>query len=71
MIQAEFLKKYHYFRSESEEIAREEAKRANEIGIENDEAVAVHFGRLGWGLMLRSAAEYAIKIGIIDDQVLK
>lgn len=66
----EFQKEYHEYITKDGNEAREEAKRVNDIGIEGDEAVAICFGDFGWGLMLRSAAEYALKLGIIPEQVL-
>lgn len=42
--------------------------KRNMEGIDDDSAVAVELGRLGWCLMLKSAAEFAEKNRIIPRQ---
>lgn len=68
MTQREFQKKYHYYQTMSKDEAKAEAQKANERGIDNDYAVAVKLGHLGWCLMLGSAAEFAEESGIIPPQ---
>ncbi len=62
MTQDEFLKRYHSYRVLCEEQARREAAGANEEGIDVDRAVAVHFPKLGWRLMLRGAVVFMHEI---------
>jgi len=66
--QKEFQRKYHYYKTMSEEEAKAEADKVNKEGIENDKAVAINFGDLGWALMLESAAKFAEESGIIPPQ---
>lgn len=65
MTQDEFQHKYHYYQTDSEEEAKAEADRVNEEGIDDNVAVAVNLGDLGWCLMLKTAADRAYEIGII------
>lgn len=65
MTKDDFQKKYHYYKTNSEEEANHEATKVNEEGIEGDKAVAVKFGNLGWALMLETAAKFIKEIGII------
>ena len=58
MNKAEFIARYHDYHTTSEYAAKTEAILVNEEGIEDDEAIAVRFGSLGLGLMLRSAIEF-------------
>ena len=69
--QKEFLRRYHYYRTKSEEEARAEADKVNKEGIENDKAVAINFGDLGWALMLESAATFALNSELIPPQEIK
>lgn len=57
----EFIKRYHDYNSQPKTVATTEALLVNAEGILDDQAVVVHFGNLGYGLMLRSAAEYLFK----------
>lgn len=59
MTKNEFQRKYHYYRTKSEDDAKSEAEKVNKEGIDGDEAVAINFGRIGWALMLKSAALFA------------
>ena len=68
MTKDEFQKKYHYYRTPHEQEAKEEARKANEEGIEGDKAMAIHFGNLGWALMLASAASFAEANKLIPKQ---
>ena len=68
MTKNEFQKRYHHYRSTSDEEAKKEAMKVNKEGIEGDEAVAIKFGDLGWALILVSAASFAEKAGIIPKQ---
>lgn len=68
MTQHEFQKKYHHYRTTSKGEAKQEAEKANEEGIDNDYAVAVKLGDLGWCLMLGSATQFAEESGIIPPQ---
>jgi len=65
MTQDEFQKKYHNYQTFHEVEAQAEAAKANTEGIEDNEAVAVQLGKLGWCLMLKSAADFAKEIGVI------
>lgn len=66
MTSTEFQRRYHNYKTDSGDNARNEADKANQEGIDGDEAVAVDFGTLGWCLMLRSAAELMIQIGVLQ-----
>ena len=68
MTQHEFQKKYHSYRTISKDEAKDEAQKANEEGVDNDYAVAVKLGDLGWCLMLGTAVEFAENSGIIPKQ---
>jgi predicted HD phosphohydrolase len=68
MTQHEFMKKYHHYRTTSKNHAKKEAEKANEEGVDNDYAVAINLGDLGWCLMLGSAVEFAEESGIIPTQ---
>jgi len=68
MTKDEFQKKYHYYKTNSEKEVKEERDKVNAEGIEDDVAVAIKFGNLGWGLMLGSAAVFAFKLNLIPEQ---
>lgn len=68
MTKNEFQKKYHTYRTLSGEDAKKEAERANKEGIDGDKAVAINFGRIGWALMLASAARFAEEAHLIPPQ---
>ncbi len=54
----QFQRLVHDYRVSTEREAQQDAARLNAEGIDGDEAVVVEFPRLGWCLMLRSAADY-------------
>ncbi len=64
MKQDEFLRRYHFYRTGSQEEAVAEAIKANEEGIDGNAAVPIKFGELGWGLMLMTAYQTAVSMGI-------
>lgn len=66
MTKQDFQKRYHSYRTQLEQEAREEADKVNAEGIDGDTAVAVNFGHLGWCVMLYSAAQFAADEGIIQ-----
>jgi len=68
MTQHEFQKRYHNYRTKSKSEAKAEAQKANEEGVDNDYAVAVTLGDLGWCLMLGTAAKFAEENNIIPKQ---
>lgn len=68
MTQHEFMKKYRSYRTTSKNHAKKEAEKANEEGVDNDYAIAVKLGDLGWCLMLGTAAEFAEENDIIPKQ---
>lgn len=71
MTKNDFQKRYHYYEVDSEIEARKEADIVNKEGIENDSAVAIKLGKLGWCLMLKSAAKFAKNMKIIPYQQIK
>jgi hypothetical protein len=65
MTKDEFQRQYHYYQTHDEKEAKAEARRVNEEGIDNDIAVAVKLGDLGWCLMLKTAADFVREMDII------
>lgn len=67
----EFQRKYKEYVTDNKDVAIAEAAFANREGIEGREsAVAVNFGSLGYGLMLKSTVKLLVEIGVIgEDQV--
>lgn len=65
MTKDEFLARYHNFRTDDIAEAKAYAALANAEGVEDDVAVPVDFGALGYGLMLMSA--FALMRGILPD----
>jgi hypothetical protein len=68
MTKDEFVRRYHHYSTDTETLANAEAALANEEGIDGGSAVSVNFGRFGWTVMLKSAKDELIRIGIIDDE---
>lgn len=67
LTQEQFLARYHHYQTQNPREALEEAVKANEQGIVGNEAVAVSFGTVGYGLMLRKAFNAIAPLG--DDLV--
>jgi len=65
MTQDEFQERYHAYQTYSREMAEAEAQKANEEGIDGNHAVAIELGNLGWCLMLKSATDALIEMGVI------
>lgn len=68
MTKREFQQRYHAYKASSRDEAQKEADRVNDQGIVNDTAVVVEFPGMGFCLMMKSAAEFAMGINIIPKQ---
>lgn len=60
----EFQKEYHDYSTQVKKEAVEEANRINQRLTDGSVVVPVNLPPFGWGLMLRSAAEFLSAIGV-------
>ena len=70
MTRDEFLHKYHNYQTKDKYEAITEAKKVNDIGIDDGIAVPVLFPNLGYCLMLLMAALELKKIGLPIEVIL-
>lgn len=66
MTHDEFQHRYHDYKADTKEEALKEIEQMEEV--EGHEIKAVHFPGLGWALMLDTAAQAIVDMGIIDKE---
>ena len=71
LTQREFIKRYCDYATQSETLAKDEAAKANQTGVESDSAVAVEFRGAGWKILLKSVFDDLVEFGYLNEKAVK